>query len=169
VFIRLVIRWGVALGISVGIWTLVLHGLGLYTTRIRAGQVADVLASVLPVAFVACALRERRSARARGLRFRESAGTGLGVGIVAAPISATFLWWYHHYLNPHWLDHLVAWKAETMAAAGDSPTAIAATVDSLRASGTDQAQVIGGIAGTIVVTTAIGALMHLYFRRRPSG
>lgn len=164
---RVSVRWGIILGLGLCVWTLALHALGLYTTRIGAGQIADALAIALPVIAVGLALREQRLARGRGLRIAESAATGLGVAVVSTPIIVGFLLWYHHVLNPGWVDYLVNWKTATMAAADAAPAEIAAAVDALRASGTDQAQVVGGVIGGIVLPTIISLVLHLYFRGGP--
>lgn len=162
---RIAIRWGVALGVAICVWTMALHVLGFYTVRLAAGQIADVAAAVLPLAVIVLALRERRRSVGRGLRLVESAQTGLVIGIVSGPISAAFLWWYHHRVNPRWLDLLVEWKTETMRAAGATAADIAMAADALRAGGTDQAQIIGGLLGSVMFSLAMAMLAHLYFRR----
>ena len=162
---RIAIRWGVILGLAICVWTMGLHVLGFYTVRLSMGQVADVVATILPIAAIVLALRARRRESRRGLRFLESAQTGVVIGLVSGPISGAFLWFYHHHVNPQWLDRLVAWKTTTMQAAGATPETIALTVDGLRAGGTDLAQIVGALVGSVIFSLLIAMIAHLYFRR----
>ena len=70
---RTAIKWGALLGAAVVVWTLVIHMLGFYTTRIAAGQRADAVAIVLPIAAIVLALRERK--KHESLSFRKALTT----------------------------------------------------------------------------------------------
>src|SRR6185436_18231159 len=108
------IKWGLILGGSVVVWTLVIHFLGFYTTNIGAGQRADVAATILPIACIVMALLERRRQLARGLALKETLALGVLTGIVSIPITAGFLWFYHHFMNPQWLDLLIVYKNQQL-------------------------------------------------------
>ena len=165
---RTAIKWGALLGAAVVLWTLVIHMLGFYTTRIAAGQRADVAAIVLPVAAIVLALRERK--KQGSLSFGQALTTALVVGLVSFPITAGFLWWYHHYLNPGWLDYIVEHRRAAMAADGATADAIAQMETSQRASGTDRAQLSAALIGTTVISLVIGAVAGAIMRTRvPSG
>ena len=161
---RTAIKWGALLGAAVVVWTLVIHMLGFYTTRIAAGQRADAVAIVLPIAAIVLALRERK--KHESLSFRKALTTALVVGLVSVPISAGFLWWYHHYMNPGWLDYIVEYRRSAMAATGATPDAIAQMEASQRASGTDSAQLTGALIGTAIISLVIGALAGAIMRTR---
>lgn len=164
---RTAIKWGAILGSAIVVWTLAIHALGFYTTRIAAGQVADAVAIILPVAAIVLALREQKKNQG-SLSFRQALATALVVGLVSLPISAGFLWWYHHYMNPGWLDYIIEYRRSTMSADGATPEAIARMEASQRASGTDRAQLIGAFIGTIVVSLVIGAAAGAVMRTRAS-
>jgi hypothetical protein len=158
-------KWGVILGGAVVLWTLVIHFLGFYTSNIAAGQRADVVASILPIVTIFLALRERRNAMG-SLPFRDALTTALVVGVVSVPITAAFLWWYHHYLNPRWLDLLVDYQRAKMSAAGAAAAEIAEAEARQRASGTDSAQLWGAFLGSIIVSAILGVVGWLVMRRR---
>ena len=161
---RAAIKWGLILGAAVCIWTLVIHALGFYTTRIAAGQRADIVATILPIACIVLALRERK--RLAPLSFRQAVGTALVVGLVSAPITASFLWWYHHYINPRWMDFIVEHQRATMAAAGATSEAIARMEASQRSSATDGAQLAAALIGSAIVSLAIGLVAGAIMRTR---
>ena len=162
---RIAVKWGVILGLSVVLWTLAIHALGFYTTRMAAGQRADMLSLILPIAAIVLALVERRRATGRPLKVRESIATGLVVGLVSAPITAAFFWAYHHYVNPDWLEILVRWNRDTMQADGKSADAISAVESRLRSSGSDAAQVRGAFLGTTLFALIISSIASLFMRR----
>ena len=161
---RTAIKWGVILGVSICVWTLILHALGFYTANIAAGQTADVVAIILPVAAIVLALRERK--KQGPLSFGQAIGNALVVGLVSVPISAGFLWWYHHYMNPGWMDYIVEHQKATMAAAGATSEAIAQMEASQRSSATDAAQLTGALIGSTVISLAIGAIAGGVMRTR---
>ncbi|HET9749742.1 MAG TPA: DUF4199 family protein, partial [Casimicrobiaceae bacterium] len=77
---RTAIKWGAILGAAIVVWTLAIHALGFYTTRIAAGQVADAVAIILPVAAIVLALREQKKNQG-SLSFRQALATALVVGL----------------------------------------------------------------------------------------
>jgi len=160
------VKWGLILGASVVVWTLVIHGFGFYTTNLAAGQKADVIATILPIAAILLALRERRRLAAGSLSIKESVVTALVVGVVSVPVTAGFLWWYHHYMNPRWLDLLVDYQREKMTAAGAAADEIARAEAQQRSSGTDAAQLTGALVGSILVSGVIGLIGGLLIRWR---
>jgi Protein of unknown function (DUF4199) len=161
---KIAIKWGVILGVSVCLWTLAIHAMGFYTTRIAAGQRADVVALILPILAIVLALLERR--RVTGvLTLGQAVGTGLVVGLVSIPITAGFLWYYHHSINPRWVDYLVDHERTQMTAAGASADAIAKAEAAQRGNATDQAQFGGAIVGTAIISLVIAFVAGLALRR----
>lgn len=162
---RTAVKWGAILGAAIMGWTLIIHLLGFYTTRIGAGQRADIAATVLPVAAIVLALRERRAVQG-SLSFAQALITALVVGLVSVPLTAGFLWWYHHYMNPRWLEYLIDYRRAAMTASGATPEAIDVMADGLRSSGTDGAQLAGAIVGTTAISLLIGAVAGAFLRTR---
>ena len=161
------IKWGAILGVTICVWTLVIHYLGFYTTNIAAGQKADIVVMIVPIATITLALRERRRQLARGLPLKESLGIGVVAGLVSVPITAGFLWWYHHFLNPKWMDYLVEYQRAKMTAAGLSADLIATAEAAQRASGGDAAQLVGAVIGTTILTLLISLIAGAFLRGAP--
>jgi hypothetical protein len=164
--VKIGVKWGIILGVTICVWTLLLHALGLYTTRLQLGQYADVVATVIPIVILFLAIKERRARNpGQTLTIGEGLSTGVVTGLVSVPITAGFLWIYHHYINPRWMD-LVAWKEEQMRAAAQTPEAIRTTIDAMRASATDSAQLTGALIGTFVLSLVLSLIIAAILRRR---
>lgn len=160
------VKWGLILGAAVIVWTLVIHALGFYTTNLGAGQKADVIATVLPVAAILLALLERRRLQGGSLSIKQSLATALLVGLVSVPVTAGFLWFYHHYMNPRWLDLLVDYQRAKMTAAGAAANEIARAEAQQRSSGTDSSQLFGALVGSVLISGVIGLIAGLILSRR---
>ena len=165
---RVVVRWGLALGAALVLWTLAVHALGWYTTDLAAGQIADRVVIVVPIAAIALALRGRTHSDETPVRFRTALAVGAGVGLVSAAIMTPFLLWYHHVVNPAWLDHLIAFQRARMSAAGATQSQIDIAIDTLRRSGTDSAQVASGVVGSLVLCTLLAVVMWALTRAAAS-
>jgi hypothetical protein len=162
--IRSALKWGLVLGVAVVVWTLALHAIGFYTTRIAYGLIADNVATILPLASVLAALLEYRR-RSGAFTIREALLIGFLTGIVSAPISVGFLWVYHHYINPGWVDYLVQHLRAKAAAGTLDAAAVEATINNLRRGASDGAQATAGIIGSTLICTLSGLLGGVFLRR----
>ena len=164
------IKWGIVLGVAVSLWTLGVHALGIYTTRLELARPVDIAATVIPIVVLFLALRE---ARDRAPDRRLPVGRGLAVGVLTAlvswPISTAFLLFYHRVINPRWLDLLVAYEERRLRAGGASPTQIASQVERLRASGTLGNEIVGSLVGTLVFGLVLSLVLSLALARRRPG
>lgn len=169
---RIALKWGALLGVAVCVWTIVVHFLGWYTTDLAKGQIADQVAVVLPVVALFFAIREHGQRLGRAPRVTESLVTGVLTGLVSVPIAAGFLWVYHRFINPRWLDLLVAHERERLAREGAAPEQVAQRVERLIASGTDSGQIIGALVGTVIMSVVISlivwAVLRVTARRAPA-
>ena len=147
---RTAVKWGVILGVAVCVWTLGVHFLGWYTTNLRMGLVADQVALVMPVVTLFLAIREFGRRMGAVPTFRQAEAVGLLAGLVSVPISAGFLWAYHHYINPRWIEYLVAHARQT----GVDES----TVARLQANSSDLAQLTGALVGTLIISALISFL-----------
>jgi hypothetical protein len=164
---KIALKWGAILGAAVCVWTLAIHFMGFYTTNLAAGQTADIVATVLPIGAIVMALLERRRQLGRGLGMKDTLATGVLTGVVSIPITAGFLWWYHHHMNPQWLDLLVDYQKQKMLAAGLSADVVAMAETAQRAGGTDAAQLMGAAIGTPLISLVISLFAYLAVRRAP--
>lgn len=161
---RLGVKYGLLLAASVSLWTLIVHVLGIYTTRIRYAHVVDQAALVLPIVVVTLALLAARRRRDGQLSWRLGILTGLEVAAVASPLTVAALWIYHHAVNPEWLSILVNYERERLGAAGASPDAIALAVSRLQQGGTDRAQIVSGLLGTLAMVFALSVVITLLLK-----
>jgi uncharacterized protein DUF4199 len=156
---RIAVKWGVILGIAVCVWTLALHLLGWYTTDLAKGRMADQLATIFPILAIFFAVRERGIHLGRAPTIRESLGTGLLTGAVSIPITVGFLWIYHHYINPRWLEAVIAYERERLGRSGATAEQIARRVDVLTTGATDSGQIVAGVVGTLLISLVISLLV----------
>ena len=59
-------KWGIIFGLSICFWTIGVHLLGFYTSRVEYAQSADIAATILPVTVLFLAAILRRSSNASG-------------------------------------------------------------------------------------------------------
>lgn len=156
--LRIALKWGVVLGIAICVWTLCVHALGWYTTDLAKGQLADQLAIILPVAALFLAISEYSRYVARTLSLVDALGVGVFSGLVSVPISAGFLWLYHHYFNPQWLDLLVSYERQKLASSGTSEARVNETIARLISSGSDRSQLLGALIGTLIISIGISVV-----------
>jgi hypothetical protein len=165
--LRIPLKWGLILAVSVCVWTLLVHALGFYTVDLQSGQYADIAATILPIAAIFLAIREQRDAASPpALSMGQGVGTGLLTGLVSGPFTAVFLWIYHHYINPRWLDHLEAFERSKLAAAGASAADIGKRIAAVRESGSDASQLTGALIGTVVISLVIAVVCTVILKRK---
>jgi hypothetical protein len=161
---RIIARWGVALGVALAAWTLFVHVMGWYTTNLAAGRIADRVVIVLPIAAIALALRNRARGGVRPLGFVTALGVGAGVGLISAIVFTPFLWWYHHFMNPAWLDHVIAFERGRLAGVGTAAADIERAIETTRRGATDVAQITGGFVGSLILCVVVAALLWALMR-----
>ena len=163
---KIALKWGIALGVAICIWTAMLHVLGWYTTDLAKGQRADQVVTVLPLVFLYLAIREYSRRTGRAPKLVEAIGMGTLTGLFSLPVSSGFLWIYHHNINPQWLDLLVAYQRQRLVQSGATPEAIQLAAARLISSGTDRAQLLGSLVGTILLSVLISVLVWALMRFR---
>lgn len=158
------VKFGLIFGLGICAYTLLAHLLGFYTTNIEAGKYGDIAITLLPVATIFLAIREKR--RLRGsLTVLQGVKTGLLVSLISFPISAAFLWIYHHYINPGWLEHIIDYERGRMLRAGIASGEISTRLDAMRAGNSDSAQLVGGLIGTVVLGLILSLIFSLILRK----
>ncbi|MGA9997194.1 MAG: DUF4199 domain-containing protein [Pyrinomonadaceae bacterium] len=162
---RTEIKFGLILGLGICAYTIIAHLLGFYTTNIRTGKYGDVAITLLPVVTLFLAIREKRNLKG-SLTLLEGLKTGLLVALISFPISTAFLWIYHHFINPNWLEFILAYERDSMARAGVSAAEIASRLNAQRAGNSDLAQLVGGLIGTIILGLVLSLIFSLILRRR---
>lgn len=160
------LKWGAILGVAICVWTILLHVLGWYTVNLKAGERADIAVIILPILATVLAILERRRLQpGQTLTIAQGMATGMLTGLVSVPITACFLWYYHHYINPEWVQHLVVYHTAKMTTAGATPAAITAEVEALRRTGRDAAQFSGALIGTTLLSAMLSFVAAMVLRR----
>ena len=162
---KIELKFGVFLGVGICVYTLIAHFLGFYTDNIQAGKYGDMVIVLLPILLIFLAIKTRRN-RDGSLTFLKGVKTGLFVALISFLISAAFLWMYHHFINPGWLDFILAFERRTMEKAGMSAAEISNRIDQMRAGNSDFAQVVGGLIGTVVLALLLSTIFSLILRRK---
>ncbi|HET7042418.1 MAG TPA: DUF4199 domain-containing protein [Gemmatimonadales bacterium] len=163
---RLALKWGVLLALAIAAWTLVVHLLGIYTTRIQYASGVDIAALIVPIVVLSYALKEFARDEPRPLQLRPAILFGIGVAAVSAPLTVAALWYYHHYVNPDWLTYLAHFEGQKLAAAGGTPEQVGARIAAVRLSGSDRNQIIGGLIGTLLMGAVVSTLIANVIRYR---
>lgn len=159
------IKFGLIFGFGICAYILLAHLLGLYTTNIQAGKYADIVITLLPVVVLFLAIWEKR-ARRGSLSLLQGIKTGLLVALVSFPVSTAFLWIYHHFINPNWLNFILAHERDVMTRNGLGTTEIASRLDAIRIGNSDSAQIIGGFVGTLVLGLVLSFVISLILRKK---
>jgi len=159
------LRYGIILGVAISICIIVSHVLGFYTTNIRAGKYGDIAVTIVPIVILFLAIWARRR-RQGSLTLLQGISTGLLVILISYPISAGFLWIYQHYINPNWLEYLIAYEQTNLSQAGVAASVIEERTSILRSRNTAGAQLIGGLVGTFVLGLILSLIISLILRRK---
>lgn len=160
------VKFGLLLGLGICVYTMLAHVFGFYTTNIGAGKYGDIAVTLLPIMAIYFAIRERRN-RQGSLTLWQGIVTGVLVALISFPLSTAFLWVYHHYINPNWLDYIINYEQSNMTRAGANANEISARLNALRAGNSDSAQVVGGLVGTTILGLALSFIISLLLKRKP--
>lgn len=159
------IKFGIILGLGICAYTLIAHFLGFYTNNIQAGKYGDIIIIILPIVVLFLAIREKR--RIQGfLTLLGGIKTGLLTMLISYPISAAFLWIYHHYINPNWFENILAYEQKVLENSGLSSAEIAERVNALRAGNSDYAQIVSGLIGAVVLGLILSFIFSLIMRKK---
>lgn len=160
------IKYGLIFGVSLSAYIMLAHVLGFYTTNIQSGKYGDIAVTLLPIVILFLAIREKRR-RGGSLTVLQGILTGLLVVLISYPISATFLWIYHHFINPNWLEYIIAYERDKMARAGIEMNLINEQINMLRTRSSGMAQLIGGLFGTLILGFVLSLIISLILRKKP--
>src|ERR1044072_1401220 len=160
------LKYGIILGVAISCWMMIAHVLGFYTTNLQAGSYADMAITILPIVFLFLAILARRR-RQGSLTLLQGITTGMVAILISYVISGTFLWIYQHYINPNWLDYVIAFQQSKMTQAGAAASEVNAVADRLRSRNTAMAQFIGGLIGTLVLGFILSLIFSVILRKKP--
>ena len=158
---RIAIKWGVLLALTIILWTLGVHLLGFYTDRIQYAALVDQVVLVLPLTIRTLALLEERRRRGGTLPFGPGVLLGTAVAAVSAPFTIGSLWYYHHHINPEWVSYLTTYEGQKLSTLGVPLDQIAARITQLQQGAADRSQIIGGLVGTLLMGLVLALVITL--------
>jgi hypothetical protein len=164
---RIAVRYGIIMGVTMCFYTIFMWISKLDTTYLRIGQFLDIIVTLVPVVFIVLAIRAVNSFSPLTIVHRIS--IGLAVSFVSFLIYTPFLYFYHHFFNPDWLQYVLDLKQQDLELKGVSSSQIKMQLDAIRAASTDRNFVIAGFAiGVILMGSIISLLTIPFIRRRKS-
>lgn len=92
--------------------------------------------------------------------------TGLLVALISFPISTAGLWIYHHFINPNWLEFILAYERDVMTQSGIGAAEAGAKLDAIRTGNSDFAQIVGGFVGTLILGLILSLIFSLILRKK---
>lgn len=159
------IKYGLILGFGICAYTLLAHLLGFYTNNIQTGKYADIVIMLLPAIVLFLAIRKKRI-HLGSLSLVQGMKTGLLVALISFPISTAGLWIYHHFINPNWLEFILAYERGMMTQSGIGAAEVSARLDAIRAGNSDFAQIVGGFVGTLILGLILSLIFSLVLRKK---
>ena len=162
-----VLKYGLMLGLALCVCVTISHLLGFNTTNMQSSIYGDILTTLVAVVIVFLAIRAER--RRRGsLTVLQGVLTGVLVFLISFPITMAFQWFYEHYINPNWLEYVVAYEQNKMTQAGESATVISDRIARLRARSTGMSRIVTAVIGTVVMGLILSLIFSLILRKRPA-
>ena len=162
-----VLKYGLILGVGICVCLTISHLLGFNTTNMQSAIYGDILTTLVAVVIVFLAIRAER--RRRGsLTVLQGVLTGVLVFLISYPITAAYLWFYEHYVNPNWLEYVVAYEQSKMTQAGESATVISDRITRIRARSTGMGRIVRGLIGNVVIGLILSFIFSLILRKRPA-
>lgn len=156
---RIAVKWGVLLTAALVVWTLVVHALGIYTVRLQYADGVDRVVLVIPGIVLTLAMLDQRRAQGGRLGLRRGLAVGTLVAAISAPLTTSFMIFYHSVINPEWLQRLIAYKSQALPAAGVASDEVDRLIAQLQQSGTVGHQVTGGLLGTFVMGVILSLVL----------
>jgi hypothetical protein len=161
------LRWGCLLAVATFAWTMMVHWLGFYTSRIAYAATVDRLVIILPALFIFVAIRERHHRSDPRLTYFGGVMGGTLTALVAAPLTVAGLAFYHTFINPDWLSILVAHERSLLEASGASTETVAAQLSQLQQRADGPGHAVNGVIGGTLVGLLLSLVLTPVARRGP--
>lgn len=169
------IKFGLGTGIVSGLWGLVtfkvigwlndaaFHG-SIPAANVRS--IGGLFSIVILVVGICWAMLEVRRHQAGLLTYGQAVKTGVLVACITAVIVAVFTWLYCTVINPGYTDFMVADAERTLRAAGKTPEAMAAELESVRKQFGTGSQVGQALIGQVVVGSLASLVLGAFVQSK---
>ena len=159
------VKYGLAMGLSFCIYTLLMWITRLDTTYLSFGRYLDIAILILPIAMIFLAVRAARGSARITLFQRVS--VALITGFFSFVVYAQVLYFYHHYINPTWFDAVIVLRQSELQAAGADVSTITAELASMRERQLANDGLLNGFIPSVIVLPVLISLLSLIFVRNP--
>ena len=151
-------KFGLLTGMGICLWIIAEHFLGLHTTHLEVGEYTGYFSNLIPLATLFLLLRHKQMlARDRSLTLSQGLASGLLASFLAALIVYSFLMAYHQWINPDWVDDVLAVKVTAMRDRGVDEIEIRRKITFYRRANGP----LGLIATTVFGLTFMGGIISL--------
>jgi hypothetical protein len=166
---RLDLKYGLAAGLGISLWSYAEYLLGFHTTHLEIGRYSDYFSVLVLWGALLLLLRRLRNASPEG---RLSVVPALWYGVVASTVAGlvfyVFRIAYDHFINPGWFERVMAWEADRLRTRGDPETAIRDTLYQARHMNTPLGILLSIVAGYMLMGALASLIIALALRPKKS-
>ncbi|MBI2518485.1 MAG: DUF4199 domain-containing protein [Opitutae bacterium] len=157
---RAELKYGLLAGFAVCLWMLIEYALGLHTKYLDAWQYTDAASFIVFVPPLWLLLKSRQAALAPGepLSLLVAVLQAMLMSLIAALVIYVFTVAYTFFLNPGWVDTVLAWKVEHWRAAHETEESIRRQITSYR----NLHAPVGLAASLLISTPLLGGILAVF-------
>lgn len=159
------LRYGIALGAVLCLWTMALFLTGFATRRIEIGQHGDEAALVITLIVVLLAIRRKVLAAGTPLTLIDRVTTGVLTSLIGQGVYLPFLGIYRRFINPEWLEYILELRRRELLASGISFDALERQISEMRLSTGDLEHTVTSLMVAVIVLGSLSGLVSLVLVR----
>lgn len=164
-------RYGIIAAAIFVLWTLLEHMLGLNTTRLREGEITRMISAFVFYFIIFLCLRAEKKKASGSLTYMQGLKSGVLMVLVYSGITALWLVFYQHILNPNMHELMMEFTRKKMLNAGATPEEQAKALNEIDMvySGRFYAYIMYFIFSSIIGTFVVALLALLMKSKRSEG
>ncbi|HEY4247964.1 MAG TPA: DUF4199 domain-containing protein [Lacunisphaera sp.] len=149
-------KYGLIIGVGLGLWLFLEHSLGLHIAHQNIGVWTGYLSNLVPTTALFLLLRQKQL-RATDHRFTpgQAIVSGMLASFLGAMIVFVFQMAYNRWIGPDWIDNALAVKVAVLRAHEISEDAIRRAITLFRQANSP----VGLIIGTVINQTVTGGII----------
>ena len=166
---KIEVKYGLYTGFGICLWMMAEHVLGFNSTRLDIGQFTRVFAVILPIVMIVLGIRDKRNIDFNGnLEVLDGVKCGLIISLTSGALTAIFFVVYGSFINPDYLDHLMAFEKSKMIGQGIPDAEIGPKLEAMRTMNTLPIQPMFQIVGSMISGLAISIIGSTILKKRSS-
>ncbi|MBX3357849.1 MAG: DUF4199 domain-containing protein [Phycisphaeraceae bacterium] len=162
---RLIITWGLIIGLANLLWLYLSYYLGLHTSGVVLFQIVPIVWLVITTAGMIAALRSIRRAQP-DLTYSRGLLAGLLISLITAAIAVLMQVGYYTLIHPKWPEYMVEQTRRHFADLGKSQAEIDQAVETARSTFTLPVYAAQSAISALVVGALITAIAMVFLRAR---